>query len=311
MAGEWIAERGWVAPEYGGDCFAALPGTITQLLCGSALGPVLPAAIGGALDERYERVVLVYFDAFSLEIAERHAAHPLLARAARDGQLARLTSQFPSTTTVHMTTIHTGAPVGEHGLYEWFVLEPSLERLIAPLPFAYAGDGGLPLDLDPAQLYPRRTIYEWLAEHGAQSAVLGSMVFAGSPTSRALLRGASEQLGFLALEDGLAELAGAMRRLAAPAYGFAYIDALDTLLHKVGPGDTQRTGVDAEIELILDVIERALLDALPPGTLVLLTADHGMTPVSPTQTIYLNSGDGGERVAALVRRGREPGGHPL
>ena len=311
VAGEWIAERGWVAPDYGGACFASLPGTITKLLCGTALGPTLPDGLAGAPGARHERVVLVYFDAFGLEAAERHSAHPLLARAARDGRISRLTSQFPSTTTVHMTTIHTGAPVAEHGLYEWFVLEPSLERLIAPLPFTYAGDGGAPLEIDPSALYPQPTIYEWLGARGVTSAVLGSMVFAGSPTSRALLRGASEQLGFLALEDGLAELAGAMRRLAAPAYGFAYIDALDTLLHKVGPGDTQRTGVDAEIELILDVIERALLDALPPGTLVLLTADHGMTPVSPTQTIYLNSGDGGERVAALVRRGREPGGHPL
>jgi hypothetical protein len=311
VAGEWIAERGWVAPEHGGACFASLPGTVTELLCGSALGPVLPASLRGGLDERYERVVLVYFDAFSLEVAQRHSSHPLLDRAARDGQISRLTSQFPSTTTVHMTTIHSGLPVAEHGLYEWFVLEPSLERLIAPLPFTYAGDGGGPLDLDPAGLYPSQTIYEWLAQRGVASAVLGSMVFAGSPTSRALLRGATEQLGFFGLADGLAELAAAMARLPAPAYGFAYIDSLDTLLHKVGPGDPQRTGIEAEVGVILDAIERSLLDALPAGTLLLLTADHGMTPVSPAQTIYVNVGEPGTRIAPLVRVGREPDGHPL
>jgi hypothetical protein len=311
VAGEWIAERGWVAPEHGGACFASLPGTVTELLCGTALGPVLPRSVSATLDERYDRVVLVYFDAFSLEVAERHSSHPLLARAARDGRIARLTSQFPSTTTVHMTTIHTGAPVAEHGLYEWFVLEPSLDRLIAPLPFAYAGDGGAPLDLDPAQLYPPQTVYEWLERHGASSAVLGSMAFAGSPTSSALLRGATEQIGYLALEDGLAQLAGAMARLPAPAYGFVYIDTLDTLLHKVGPGDPQRTGIEAEVELILDAIERSLLDALVPGTLLLLTADHGMTPVSPPRTIYLNSGEHGAEIVPLIRLGREPDGHRL
>ena len=43
---------------------------------------------------------------------------------------------FPSTTTVHSTTIHSGLPLGEHGLYEWNVYEPQLNRLVTPLWFA-------------------------------------------------------------------------------------------------------------------------------------------------------------------------------
>jgi hypothetical protein len=308
-AGDWIADRGWVAPELGGGAsFASLPGTVTELLTGTAIGPSLPAALTGGLEGRYDRVVLVYFDAFSREIAERHAEHPLLARA---GVLEGLTSQFPSTTTVHMTTIQTGLPVGEHGLYEWFILEPRLDRLIAPLPFAFAGDGqpGLGDALDPAELYPDRTIYEWLGEHGVSSVVCGSYGYGTSATSSALLRGVNALIGYHEIGDGLASLADAVAASPAPAYAFAYIDAVDSLMHKVGP--RAHPLIDAEVTSILDAIEWQLVRALPEGTLVLITSDHGMAPVSPAETTYVNVGPHGDEVISHLRRGAEPGGHPL
>ena len=40
--GDWIADRGWVRPDLGGACFASLPGTITKLLTGEAIGPTAP-----------------------------------------------------------------------------------------------------------------------------------------------------------------------------------------------------------------------------------------------------------------------------
>jgi hypothetical protein len=314
MAADWIEQRGWVAPDYaGGNCFASLPGTVTQLLTGSADGATLPAATLGGLDDRYDRVVFVYFDAFSYEMAERHAHHPLLERAAAGGVLRPITSQFPSTTTGHMTTIHTGVPVGEHGLYEWFVLEPRLDRLIAPLPFGYAGEGQgpLPEDFTADALYPSPTIYEQLAERGVSSVVAGPWGVAVSPTSAALTRGASGELGYGNVAGGLAELARAVTAMPPPAYGFIYIETIDTLMHKVGPGEPVRTHVDTEVARLLEAIEHELLDALPAGTLVLVTSDHGMTPVSPADTIYLNAGEQGAEIASLLRSGAEPSGHPL
>ena len=69
--------------------------------------------------------MLVYFDAFSFE-ARGAPLRPPAARPRRGGGVfARITSQFPSTTTVAHDDDPHRAPVGEHGLYEWFVLEPS------------------------------------------------------------------------------------------------------------------------------------------------------------------------------------------
>ena len=53
--------------------------------------------------------------------------------------MTEIETQFPSTTTAHVTTMHTGRPVGEHGLYEWHVHEPALDAIITPLLFSFAG----------------------------------------------------------------------------------------------------------------------------------------------------------------------------
>jgi predicted AlkP superfamily pyrophosphatase or phosphodiesterase len=109
-------------PEYGTRCFDVLPATVERLLTGAGDGLRLGAPV---LERRYDHVVLVYLDAFGWRFAERHADHSLLRGA---DLVEQLTSQFPTTTVVHTATIHTGLPVGAHGLYEWFVYDPGLDR---------------------------------------------------------------------------------------------------------------------------------------------------------------------------------------
>jgi len=92
-----------------------------------------------------ERVALVFLDAFGLEFLERHRDHPLIERL----EVTPVSAQFPSTTTGHVTTAHFGVPVHEHGLYEWNVLEPSLDEIICPLRFNSTGfeaEGTLRID---------------------------------------------------------------------------------------------------------------------------------------------------------------------
>src|SRR4051794_21876742 len=111
---------GEVLPLAGGYTFAALPATIERLLAGRSDENGLPHAALGDAPQRGDRVVLVLLDAFGWRFFARHAEdHPLLRRFLADGTVAKLTSQFPSTTTAHVTTLHTGRPVADHGLYEW------------------------------------------------------------------------------------------------------------------------------------------------------------------------------------------------
>ena len=109
-----------------------------------------------------ERVVLILLDAFGLEFRERHRDHPLIQRL----DVIPLTSQFPSTTSAHVPSVHFGMPVHEHGLYEWNVLEPALGEIICPLRFNPSGaeeEGTLVGRLEPSVLSPGPTFYESLA----------------------------------------------------------------------------------------------------------------------------------------------------
>jgi hypothetical protein len=271
--------REWCRPEQGTRCFDQLPATVERLLTGASDGPALGVPL---LRERFERVAFVYFDAFGWTFLERHAGHPLFERARSDGLLTQLTAQFPSTTTAQVTTIHSGLTVAEHGLYEWHVYEPAFDRLITPLLFSFAGDGtrgSLLGQIDPDALFPTESIYARLAEAGVASSVVLPAAIAGSAPNLALLRG-TEVLSFATVDGALAEASKALA--AGTGYAHVYLDDLDSLMHAVGPDDPL---AEAGARLVLDALAGA---TFPAGTLVLVTADHGMSPVDPDRTVYVN-----------------------
>ena len=271
--------RDWCRPEQGRRCFDQLPATLERLLTGRTTGPALDEPL---LRERFERVVLVYFDAFGWAFFERHADHPLFARARGDGLLVQLTAQFPSTTTAQVTTIHSGLAVAEHGLYEWHVYEPSLDRLITPLLFSFAGDGtrGTLLGhLEPDDVFPHESVYAGLAATGVRSTVVLPAAIAGAAPNITMLRG-TDIVPFATVETGLAAAAAAVADGAG--YAHVYLDEVDSLMHAVGPDDPL---AEAAARLVLDALVEA---TFPSGTLVLVTADHGMAPVDPARTVYVN-----------------------
>src|SRR5919106_6834173 len=90
----------------------------------------IPATVERLLDSGERAAVgVVLLDAFGRRFLERHADHPFLRRL----DVTPIATQFPPTTTAHVTTMHTGRPVGAHGLYEWHVYEPSLDTVVIPL----------------------------------------------------------------------------------------------------------------------------------------------------------------------------------
>jgi Type I phosphodiesterase / nucleotide pyrophosphatase len=269
----------WCRPEQGRRCFDQLPATLERLLTGATDGPALNEPL---LGERFDKVVLVYLDAFGWNLMERLADHPLLAGARSDGLVVQLTSQFPSTTTAQVTTMHSGLPVAEHGVYEWHVLEPTLNRLITPLLFSFAGDGvrgTLAGTLAPDDVFPIESLYARLATAGVRSSVALPDGIAGTAPNSSLLRDA-EVLAFGTPERAFATAATALGRGAAHVH--VYLGEIDSLMHSIGPDDPL---VDVCVRAVLDALGRAVF---PAGTLVLLTAEHGMSPVDPARTVYVN-----------------------
>jgi hypothetical protein len=268
-----------VVPRYDGGGFAALPATVERLLGvgeGGVALPGIPAA---------QAVVLVLLDAFGWKFFVRHSDHRLLRRMQA---VTELTTQFPATTTAHVTTLHSGAPVGVHGLYEWNVYDPGLDALVTPLLFSFAGDGGrdslLRAGADPEAVLPSMpTLYERLAEHGIESHVFEPAAFAPSTYDRVAARGARIH-PMADLAAGLADVATTLRGASSPVYAYVYSDEPDTTGHMHGPSSPEFVAASLRC---LDAVDRGLRD-LPEGTVVLLAADHGQVDVHPVTTLFVN-----------------------
>jgi hypothetical protein len=160
----------FMRPLYDSYGFAQIPQTIRACLAGDQRKGV-PFGPRDDLYQQYDAVILFFIDAFGWRFFEQyHERSPFLKRFVDEGLVCKLTTQFPSTTAAHVTTIHTGMPVGQSGVYEWYYYEPTLDTLIAPLLFSFAGDR--PRDtlaragVDPATLYPKQTLYQDLRQYG-------------------------------------------------------------------------------------------------------------------------------------------------
>jgi hypothetical protein len=223
-------------------------------------------------------VILILLDAFGREFLERHRDHPLIQRL----DVTPLTSQFPSTTTAHVSSLHFGMPVHEHGLYEWNILEPTLGEIICPLRFNATGaeeEGMLAGRLDPSALAPGRTFYESL---GVPCIVAQPYRLAGSFS--AVATHGAQVIGFRRLREGVRALE---QVFAAPGsehrYALLYWDLIDRAGHDHGPGSSEFA---VACRRSLDELWAAR-DALRTGT-VLITADHGQVDVGPDRVEYLD-----------------------
>jgi predicted AlkP superfamily pyrophosphatase or phosphodiesterase len=262
---------------------------------------------GGA----YDRVVFFLIDAFGWRFFERYADTPFLRGALEGGVVSQLTSMFPSTTVVHLTSSHTGLDAAATGIPEWFYYEPKVDAIIAPLLFSYAGD----MDREtlakagvvPESIFPRHNLYQDLARVGVKSTVSGHRDYARSSYNNVVINGA-DSLPYRTWPEALTNLTLRFEQeqagRAAANYYYMYFGEIDGHGHTYGPGSRQ---LAAEAECLLMLMARFLDDCRRrwPRTLILLTADHGVSETDPATTIYLNLRfPGFERYLKTDRQGR-------
>ncbi len=305
----------FIRPLYDSYCFSQIPRLLQSLFTGE--DTEIQQRLLGPLAGRYDKVILFFVDAFGWRFFERYAdGYPVLRRILDEGYATKLTSQFPSTTAAHVTAIHTGLPVDQSGVFEWFYYEPNIDAMIAPLLFSFAGDrqpgtllqaGVKPTDVFP---YPIETVYTKLAEAGVRSAVYQSAAYTPSPHGAIAFQGA-EVVPFAKFDVALTILADRVHSEAGPRYYFLYFDGIDSIGHESGPNSSE---FDASVGYAMKQIEKFLSDALRGSrgrTLFLMTADHGQTETNPKTTFYVNREiPGFDRFVKTNRKGQlmVPGG---
>lgn len=251
------------APRYGSASLAELLPSAAAVLGVPGYTNVLglPAA---------RRVCIVMADGLGKALLASRGGHaPFLRQKLK--KAATLDSAFPTTTAASLASLGTGLPPGRHGIVGYDVVDPARRRTVNML-------GGWPEDLDPRSWQPHRTVLETAAEHVHVSTV-SLPQFADSSLTAAALRGGA----FAPARTAQARVREASEILASHerVLMYCYWNELDKAGHRYGSASPQ-WGEQLEE---LDAAMRTLAGRLPPGTLLLLTADHGMVDVPESQRI--------------------------
>ena len=291
-----------VQPRYDSACFSLIP-TLLRAALTDGRFPLLEQL---GWNTPFQKVVFFYIDAFGWhQFAPRADAYPALRRFLDHGHAARWTSQFPSTTAAHVTTMFTGEEVGQHGVYEWFYYEPTVDIVITPLMFTIAGSKEpeklQAVGADPARIIPQES---WLEEEAIAHIpiyVFQNRLFAHSTYSKAMTHDA-RVIPFRTLSQALTTLRLMLETHQGPGLYYVYYEALDAIAHEHGP---QSPHMEAEVDTFLRVFERqffARLDRKVRDTLIVLSADHGMMAVDPKTTLYVNQHPLFKDLRPLLRR---------
>ncbi len=292
----------FIRPNYGKGSFADIPEFVQHLLVGGNAS-IQPTGWGNSA-HRFKRVVTLFVDAFGWRFFERFQDHPLLRRFANAGSVTKLTSQFPSTTSAHVTTLYTGQPVGQHGVYEWFYYEPKLDAVIAPLLFSYAGDNDRETlakeGVDGAAILPGGQMSRKLAKGGVRTYLLQPREFFNSTYTKRI-GATARMIPYMTMPEGLATLTQTLHNVAEPMWIVGYFGLFDAICHLYGPNSPQS---DAELEATLTLIEQWLVRDLLgkfDDTLFMIIADHGQVETSPKRILYLDQSPGFAQLRPLLR----------
>jgi hypothetical protein len=241
-----------VIPAHGGAC---IDGIIPALLGGGPVGDWMPAAVHGA-----RQVVLLVLDGLGWEqLQARAALAPTLAAAAG----GPITSVAPTTTSTALTSITTGTPPAAHGVvgYRIHVGDGAVMNVLR-----WETDAG-----DAREAVPPELFQHFPAFLGKGCTAVIRAEFRHTGFTAAHQRGAHLR-GWRVPSTLVVEVADALR--SGESFVYAYYDGVDRVAHQFGMGEHYDAELRAADHLVAD-----LADALPPGAVLLVTADHGQVDV--------------------------------
>jgi hypothetical protein len=269
-------------PRYGESSLADLGTSVLASL--GAVGEANPLGLPAV-----ERVCVLVVDGLGWELLREHpAAAPFLSELAVSGRA--LTAGFPATTATSMASLGTGRPPGQHGVLGYQVAVPGEGRLLNALHWDSR--------VDPLAWQSGSTIFERAVAAGIDGFYVATASLRKTGLSAAVLRGAqfrsANTLGAL-VAQAAAALRGPDRALA-----LVYHADLDSTGHVFGcSSDAWRYHLGH-----VDKLAEQLAGALPGGTALYVTADHGMVDVPAQDRVDADTVPGLRDGVALL--GGEP-----
>jgi hypothetical protein len=244
-----------IIPDYAG---ANVRGIVPSILGPTTWRGNLPAWMPRVLDHA-DQIVLLVLDGLGWDqLCERRSVAPTIA--AMEG--GPITTVAPTTTATALTSIATGLTPGEHGVVGYRVVLGG--EVVNMLRWAHNG-------ADRRRSQPPRDVQRYPAFLGETVPVVSPSELCFTAFSEAHLRGA-RPVGFRATSSMAVEIRHELA--AGERFVYAYYGGVDKIAHERGFGEFYDAELRDADRLVADVI-----DALPPGAALLVTADHGQVEV--------------------------------
>jgi hypothetical protein len=265
-------------PDYQGGSIVNLMATLTRGLGGALPGYVPLRGFEPDRLKRYRHIVLLVIDGLGYHQLLRSGAATTLQRHLQGS----ITSVFPTTTATAITTFYTGQAPLQHGVTGWHTWFRELGCVLKVLPTRprcggpTLGESGI----DVAQLFGHVPVFDRL---GVQSHVIAPRHIAHSDFNRAHT-GTARVCSYQTLAHMLEMITGAVCNAGDRGYVYAYWPELDRIAHEHGIDSDEAHGHLAELDA---GIARLLAKLSGSDTLVIVTADHGITDTARQHLIDL------------------------
>ncbi len=209
------------------------------------------------------REVLFLVDGLGADaIALYSDALPTLSQALKR---ATVQTSFPTTTATSLATLTTGAMPGTHGMLGYTVRVPrSGGRVLNSLKWDER--------VDPAIWQPIPTLFERASAAGISVTHVAAKRYEDSGFTRAVFRGAQYKGANIAA-DLVAETVRALQQ--SPSFIYLYVNDVDSAGHSDGVGSEKWLAALRGVDALL----ARLLQQVPVGTRIWVSADHGMINV--------------------------------
>lgn len=282
----------WRLPLYSSYCFSNIPSAIKRLF-NSAHSDLPLDCFPQRKDKGKGQIALAMFiDSFGWEFFDHYLEEVSCLKWFVDNAVcSKLTSQFPSTTTAHVTTMNTGLPLGQHGLYEWFYYDPKVGKIVCPLLYSdslKSQRGSLSEEgVEPVAFLPSKNFYQELGDIGVSSIVVSPAEYAPSPYDDFMNKGA-KCIRYTSLEHAFEIIKEIVDgEYENDLYVYFYYGEIDRVAHFSSPYSKDHK---SSIKYFFSSFERSLLPVLEHNSRVvsLLFADHGHRKMLPEKSLYLN-----------------------
>jgi predicted AlkP superfamily pyrophosphatase or phosphodiesterase len=209
------------------------------------------------------RELVFLVDGLGADLLSKYAdVAPSLSRMVMHGTV---TTSFPSTTATSLATLTTGEMPGAHGMLGYTVQVPrSGGRVLNSLKWDER--------VDPVMWQPVPTLFERASAEGISTTHVAAKRYENTGFTRAVFRGANYK-GANVSADLISETVAALQK--SPSFVYLYVNDVDSAGHSDGVGSDKWLAALKSV----DALVQALMQKLPKGTRIWLTADHGMINV--------------------------------